>query len=490
MTVSDNGPGGALTDPATVTIDILADATNQFPPVLGDAGFPVAENTGNGTLVTTLVATDADPVNGGLTYEITAGNALGIFSLGLTSGELRIGDNTELDRESIAQVQLTVQVSDNGPGSAMTGTATVTIDITGVNEFAPTIENATFTIPENTQNGTVIGTLSAEDLDAGAAAPSFSLASGSPFAVDATTGEVTVVDENALDFEITPQNMVTVDASVTDGGGLSDTAILTVKLQDVNEPPLVALANTTTTLPEYIDTSAPVKVADIFVSDDALGTFILSLAGADAGLFEIVGSELFLKANVGLDYDVQAELNVTVQVDDPSLGAGADDSDALTIQILALGDLDGDGTINTIDLAIFKQAFFTNDPVGDFNNDGIVNTIDLAIFKQAFLNAASSSPSTSSQTSAPLAASSATPELRAQTAAAPSSGNSSAGSSVENPITPSRMVEQPPALDHSARTVPFSKAQPGHHIRVFGASGDVLSSSFKPGLDLAALKER
>ncbi|MCP5092619.1 MAG: hypothetical protein GY949_17035, partial [Gammaproteobacteria bacterium] len=294
-----------------------------------------------------------------------------------------------------------------------------------------------------------------------------------------------------LDHEGDGQLDVTVEVDdVTVGATPDATADLSITVADINEPPLVALANTTTTLHEYIDNSAPVKVADIFVSDDALGTFILSLAGADAGLFEIVGGELFLKANVGLDSDVQAELNVTVQVDDPSLGTGADDSDALTIQILALGDLDGDGAINTLDIALFKRAFFANDPVGDFNNDGIVDTLDLAFFKQAFLIAASSPSTTSSQTSAPLVASSATPELRAQTAAAPSPDHSSAGSSVANSITRSQTIEQPPALDHSAQTVPFSKAQPGHHIRVFGASGDVLSSSFKPGLDLAALKER
>jgi len=38
------------------------------------------------------------------------------------------------------------------------------------------------------------------------------------------------------------------------------------------------------------------KVADITVSDDLTGTNILSLGGADAGLFEIVGMELRLIA--------------------------------------------------------------------------------------------------------------------------------------------------------------------------------------------------
>ena len=60
---------------------------------------------------------------------------------------------------------------------------------------------------------------------------------------------------------------------------------------DVNEPPGVALTNTVTTLPE--DTTAQTKVADIVVSDDALGSETLGLTGDDANLFEIVGFELF-----------------------------------------------------------------------------------------------------------------------------------------------------------------------------------------------------
>ena len=39
------------------------------------------------------------------------------------------------------------------------------------------------------------------------------------------------------------------------------------------------------------------------VTDDALGTNVLSLSGADAALFEIDGSVLYLKAGAVLDYE-------------------------------------------------------------------------------------------------------------------------------------------------------------------------------------------
>ncbi len=48
-------------------------------------------------------------------------------------------------------------------------------------------------------------------------------------------------------------------------------------------------------------------------------------------------------------------------------------------------DLDNDGVVNFADLALFKQAFLTADPVADLNVDGVVNFADLALFKKRFL---------------------------------------------------------------------------------------------------------
>ena len=44
-------------------------------------------------------------------------------------------------------------------------------------------------------------------------------------------------------------------------------------------------------------------MADIVITDDALGTNTLSLSGADARLFQIVGTELFLVAGASLDFE-------------------------------------------------------------------------------------------------------------------------------------------------------------------------------------------
>jgi hypothetical protein len=100
-----------------------------------------------------------------------------------------------------------------------------------------------------------------------------------------------------------------------------------------NTAPSVALANTTTSLAEDASTTSAVKVADIVVTDDALGTNELSLSGADAALFEVVGTGLYLRAGTTLDFETNPRLDVTVHVDDTAVGGTPDGSVPLAISV-------------------------------------------------------------------------------------------------------------------------------------------------------------
>ncbi|GAB6140152.1 hypothetical protein JCM14076_08810 [Methylosoma difficile] len=102
----------------------------------------------------------------------------------------------------------------------------------------------------------------------------------------------------------------------------------------VNYPASVTVSQVTSELAENADTTSAIKVADIVVSDiNNLGTNLLSVSGADAGLFEIIGNELFLKAGTVLDYETLTSVNVSVNVDDSTLGATPDDTESLTVTI-------------------------------------------------------------------------------------------------------------------------------------------------------------
>ena len=129
-----------------------------------------------------------------------------------------------------------------------------------------------------------------------------------------------------LNFETNPDLDVTVAVNdATLAPDPNDTAALSINITDVNEPPTVSLSNTVTTLAEDASTATRIKVADIVVTDDAPGTNDLALGGTDAAMFEIIGTELFLRAGETLDFEGNPNLDVSVTVNDAALAPSPND---------------------------------------------------------------------------------------------------------------------------------------------------------------------
>ncbi len=130
----------------------------------------------------------------------------------------------------------TYEVSD---GEA-TSVATVTITVESVND-APTVSPATFSVDENAANGTVVGTVNMNDVDAGDS-HGFAITGGNTGGVFAisNSGQITVANNAALDFEVTPSYSLTV--TVTDNGipAQSGSATITITVNDQNEAPVAA----------------------------------------------------------------------------------------------------------------------------------------------------------------------------------------------------------------------------------------------------------
>jgi Cadherin domain/RTX calcium-binding nonapeptide repeat (4 copies) len=110
---------------------------------------------------------------------------------------------------------------------------------------------------------------------------------------------------------------------------------------NVNDAPTaVNFANATTAVNESAGAALGalaalgIKVADIAVVDDNLGTEILALVGADKDFFEIVGNALYLKAGVEFDYETKSSYSVQVTADDPTVGGTPDAiSDVFTVNV-------------------------------------------------------------------------------------------------------------------------------------------------------------
>jgi Ca2+-binding RTX toxin-like protein len=111
----------------------------------------------------------------------------------------------------------------------------------------------------------------------------------------------------------------------------SDAAVINITA--VNDAATVSLAPLATSLKENADTSVGRKVADITVTDVDGGTNVLSLSGADAGLFTIINGDLYLKADAKLDFETNAVLDVTVNVDDAGVAGSPDDSASFSLTI-------------------------------------------------------------------------------------------------------------------------------------------------------------
>ena len=222
---------GKLYDNAIVTIQL--NDVNEKPPSLSDAVVLVDENSANGLLVHTVKGTDPDAAPQ-LSYSITAGNTDAVFVIHSTTGEVRVNNTGALDFETVPSFTLTVGVSDG----SFFDDATLTIHLNDVNE-PPSGGNAMVAVDENSVNGTLVHTMSANDPDAGAVLK-YTIISGNTsnaFRIDDVSGTIRINNSLALDFETTP--IFHLSVRVTDGSLFSD-ALINIHIQDVNEPPVVA----------------------------------------------------------------------------------------------------------------------------------------------------------------------------------------------------------------------------------------------------------
>jgi len=246
VTVTD---GGGLSDTALVTVSVSD--VNEAPDA-GDAQQPaVAENVAAGVTLATLSASDpdlggdndADNTFENLSYEITGGNAGGLFEID-AAGNVKLAASKSLDFETKNQHVLIVTVTDGG---GLTDTAQVTINVADVNEQPNAGADQTVSVAENAAAGTPVATVAATDPDSGGGNDvdnnfenlSYSITAGNDdgfFAIDASTGAITTT--GAIDFEAHQQFVLAVRA--TDGGTLYDEQQVTINITDVNEQPNAA----------------------------------------------------------------------------------------------------------------------------------------------------------------------------------------------------------------------------------------------------------
>lgn len=190
---------------------------------------------------------------------------------------------------------------------------------------SPSVLDATFTLLENSALNSAVGSVEASDPDVGETI-TFSIIAGNDsgaFAINSTTGAITVADSSFLDFETTPSFALTVQ--VADNHGAVDTATVTIELTDVNENVQLNVGSSAVT---WLNKQPPVVVLPQVTvagsSNLAGGSLRISLNAAGAGkkLLDQINLPSFtdLGMSTGPQF-VNGRLTLQIQ-----LGAGATNS--------------------------------------------------------------------------------------------------------------------------------------------------------------------
>ncbi|KAM9228085.1 cadherin-8 [Leptosomus discolor] len=208
-----------------------------------------------GTFVTKVTATDADdPVYGNsakLVYSILEGQPY--FSIEPHTAIIKTA-LPNMDREAKEEYFVVIQAKDmGGHMGGLSGTTTVTITLTDVNDNPPKFAQSLyhFSVMEDVALGEQIGRVKANDLDTGEnAKSSYDIIEGDGMDIfeittDAQTQDGVIRVRKPLDFETKKSYTLKVEAAnihidprFISGGPFKDTATVKIVVEDADEPPV------------------------------------------------------------------------------------------------------------------------------------------------------------------------------------------------------------------------------------------------------------
>ncbi|NWR66027.1 PCDGA protein, partial [Bucorvus abyssinicus] len=263
--------GGEPSRTGTVRIRVSVLDANDNAPVfsLEEYTVRVPEDVPVGSTLVTVTATDGDEgIYGYVKYSLKIATDLSseIFKLNAETGAITLVRS--LDFEEGDAYEMEVQARDGG---GLFDTAKVSIIVTDVNDNAPelTVSSSVTTISEDAPPGTVVALLHVQDRDSGANGEvRCSLDGGLPFRLRSSQGSYySVVTSRELDREAVSEYNVTVRAA--DGGSpaLWSSAVLSLRVLDVND-----------NAPVFSEERYSARLAE----NNAAGALVLTVRATDA----------------------------------------------------------------------------------------------------------------------------------------------------------------------------------------------------------------
>ncbi|KAF0202001.1 MAG: outer membrane adhesin-like [Bacteroidetes bacterium] len=220
----------------------------------------------------------------------------------------------------------------------------------GSSNLPPTISNQSFSIAENSANGSVVGQVIASDPDAGQTI-TYSITSGNTgnaFAINAATGELSVSNQQALDFETNPLFQLTIQVQDNGSGNLTASATITINLVDVNESPV--MSNKSFQLNENSPAGAIVGTMTATDPDQGQTISFSITSGNQSGAFSINPTSGLIQVSNSsvIDFELYQSFTLTIVATDngtPSLSATAS-------VIISIIDLNESPIINDQDFEV------------------------------------------------------------------------------------------------------------------------------------------
>lgn len=343
--------GDNVVSMATVTVNL----TNVNEVTTMDLEVTIDENPTDGQVLGMLQASGSSSLN----FSITSQTPSGALSIDANSGEVSVADASLFDFETNPVITANISTVD------AENMATVTVNLNDVQEL--TLQDLTVTIDENPTDGQVLGTMQTN----GSGTLTFSITSQTPtgaLGIDASTGELSVVDPNLFDYETNPVITATI---LVDDGAESATAAATINLNDVDE---VSAQNTNLDIDE--NPSNGDIVGTLQASGSNLTYTITFQNPAGAFIIDANTGELSVADETLFDFETNPNMLATISVDNGTQSVSA--NAFVTINdVNEIGEFKYGGVIFWIDPASNNSEGL----VCDINNQGFTswscsNTID------------------------------------------------------------------------------------------------------------------
>ncbi|XP_043982216.1 protocadherin gamma-A5-like isoform X7 [Gambusia affinis] len=333
--------GGTPQRSGTVNIEINILDVNDNPPKFSQLVYKavVMENAPIGTYITTVNASDADSGSDGLvTYSFSNVKRNFAFEIDSLSGRITVVDS--IDYEKYKKYELRVIAKDQG---SLTDATKVTIDVLDANDNAPVISIMSFsnTVSEDAPPGTTVAVFNVKDADSDRNGQiKCSIESNVPFKIQSSlTDYYNLLLDASLDRETTPEYNITITAMDHGSPSLYSSAVLYLKVSDVNDnPPIFENPNYSAVIIENNTPGVSVfrmSARDSDWNQNAKISYFLEdtvVSGSPVSSYVSINSESgVIQAVRSFDYEQIKQLVFTVKAQD---GGSPPLSSNVTVKIL------------------------------------------------------------------------------------------------------------------------------------------------------------